>query len=240
MSAVLRTEGLSVRYGGNVALQPLDLELEQGRLITVVGSNGAGKSTLLGGIAGWSRGKAVVTGRVLLGEDDLTKKSAIVRARSGIVLVPESHSVFYSLSVEDNLTLRKAGHASGDRSLEEIYTLLPRLAERRQQSAGSLSGGQRQMLALGRALMANPRLLLLDEPSIGLAPQIIDEILAFVRSLVDGGMSVLLSEQNVNAALGVSDELVLLERGTVLTRGTPAELKDDPRLIDAYLGTESS
>lgn len=240
MSAVLQTEALSVRYGGNVALQPLDLEIDEGRLVTVVGSNGAGKSTLLGAVAGWSRGKAVMSGRVLLGGEDLTRRSAIARARSGVMLVPESHSVFYSLSVEENLTLRRAGHNAGDRSLEEIYTLLPRLAERRTQSAGSLSGGQRQMLALGRALMTNPRLLLLDEPSIGLAPQVIVEILEFVRGLVDQGMTVLLSEQNVNAVLGVSDELILLERGVVLTRGAPAELKDDPRLIEAYLGTEAS
>ncbi|MBX9472375.1 ABC transporter ATP-binding protein [Microcella sp.] len=239
MSAILTTKGLTVRYGGNVALQPLDLEIPEASLITVVGSNGAGKSTLLSAIAGWSRGKAIQTGDVFLREEDISKRSTVYRANAGVTLVPESHSIFYSLTVEENLTLHRESHREGQRSLEEIYELLPRLAERKKQQAGSLSGGQRQMLAIGRALIANPTLLMLDEPSIGLAPQVIVEILQFVRNLVDSGMSVLLSEQNVTAVLGVSDELILLERGSVLTRGTPDELKDDPRLIDAYLGTES-
>jgi branched-chain amino acid transport system ATP-binding protein len=239
MSAIVTTKALSVRYGGNVALQPLDLEIPEASLVTVVGSNGAGKSTLLSAIAGWSRGKAVVTGEVHLRDQDISRKTASTRANSGVTLVPESHSIFYALSVEENLTLRPTGKRDGQRSLEEIYELLPRLAERKKLQAGSLSGGQRQMLAIGRALLANPTLLMLDEPSIGLAPQVIVEILQFVRNLVDSGMSVLLSEQNVTAVLGVSDELILLERGVVLTRGTPDELRDDPRLIDAYLGTES-
>jgi branched-chain amino acid transport system ATP-binding protein len=241
MSAVITTRGLSVRYGGNVALQPLDIEIPEATLVTVVGANGAGKSTLLGAIAGWSRGRPVFSGSVALHGVDISSKSAPARARAGVTLVPESHSIFYDLTVAENLGLQRQRPAGEGHSftLDEVYSLFPRLSERPSQRAGSLSGGQRQMLAIGRALLANPRVLMLDEPSIGLAPQVIVEILQVVRGLVDGGMSVLLSEQNVTAVMGVSDELVLLDRGAVVTRGTPEELKNDPRLIDAYLGMES-
>ena len=241
MSSVISTSGLSVRYGGNIALQPLDLEVPEATLVTVVGANGAGKSTLLGAIAAWSRGRPVFSGRVSLFGEDITSKSAPLRARAGVTLVPESHSIFYDLTVADNLGLIGKSKRTEGRtfSIDEVYSLFPRLAERPNQRAGSLSGGQRQMLAIGRALLANPRVLMLDEPSIGLAPQVIVEILQVVRGLVDGGMSVLLSEQNVTAVMGVSDELILLERGAVVTRGTPDELKNDHRIIDAYLGMES-
>ncbi|MCU1578083.1 MAG: branched-chain amino acid transporter ATP-binding protein [Rhodoglobus sp.] len=241
MTAVISTTGLSVRYGGNVALQPVDLEVPEATLVTVVGANGAGKSTLLGGIAGWSRGRPVFGGKVALRGVDITSKSAPDRARAGVTLVPESHSIFYDLTVAENLGLQRPrrgveGHVF---TLDEVYALFPRLSERPGQRAGSLSGGQRQMLAIGRALLANPQLLMLDEPSIGLAPQVIVEILQVVRGLVDGGMTVLLSEQNVTAVMGVSDELILLERGTVVLRGKPDDVKSDHRLIDAYLGMES-
>jgi branched-chain amino acid transport system ATP-binding protein len=238
---IISTRGLSVRYGGNVALKPLDLDVPEATFVTVIGSNGAGKTTLLGAIAGWSRGKPVVSGKVSFGGVDISSRSASQRTRAGVTLVPESASVFYSLSVHENLTLGRDRKRGGGPvfTLDDVYGLLPRLAELKNQSAGSLSGGQRQMLAIARALRANPRLLMLDEPSIGLAPQIIVEILDFVRSLVDRGVSVLLSEQNVHAVMPVSDELVLIERGAVVTRGTPAELKNDHRLLDAYLGNAS-
>lgn len=241
MSAVISTTGLSVRYSGNVALQPLDLEVPEATLVTVVGANGAGKSALLGGIAGWSRGRPVFSGRVALAGQDITSMPVPARARAGVTLVPESHSIFYDLTVAENLGLQRAQRAVEGHvfTLDEVYSLFPRLSERPSQRAGSLSGGQRQMLAIGRALLANPRVLMLDEPSIGLAPQVIVEILEVVRGLVDNGMSVLLSEQNITAVMGVSDELILLERGTVVLRGKPEDVKNDHRLIDAYLGMES-
>ena len=238
MSAVLVVEDLRVAHGGLPAVAVPALSLTPATLSGVVGANGAGKSTLVNAIAGWSRGSPAVTGRVLLGSEDVSALPAHERARRGITLVPEGHGVFLRLSVEDNLrAVREAGPGRRSFTVAEVFGLFPRLQERRVNPAGSLSGGERQMLALGRALRMGPRVLLLDEPSIGLAPRLVLALLQTVRRLVDEGLTVLLVEQNVRAAVEVVDTLLLLERGRVVASGPVDAMRDDPRIVDAYLGT---
>lgn len=239
MSAVLTVEDLSVSHAGLPTIAVESLALLPGTLTGIVGANGAGKSTLVNAIAGWSRGSPAVRGRIILDGADISAMPAHERARSGITLVPEGHGVFLRLSVEDNLRAVVASGAAGRRSfgVEDVFALFPRLQERRANLAASLSGGERQMLALGRALRMAPRVLLLDEPSIGLAPRLVLALLQAVRRLVDDGLTVLLVEQNVRAAVEVVDSLTLLERGRVVASGPVAAMRDDPRIIDAYLGT---
>ncbi len=239
MSAVLAVEDLLVAHGGLPAVAVPGLALAPATLSGVVGANGAGKSTLINAIAGWSRGSPAVRGRVWLGGEDVSGLPAHERARRGITLVPEGHGVFLRLSVEDNLRAVRAADGPGRRSftVAEVFGLFPRLEERRVNPAGSLSGGERQMLALGRALRMGPRVLLLDEPSIGLAPRLVLALLQTVRRLVDDGLTVLLVEQNVRAAAEVVDTLLLLERGRVVASGPVGVMRDDPRIVDAYLGT---
>ena len=239
MSALLRVEALSVTHGGLPAVTVPSLGLDPATLSGVVGANGAGKSTLVNAIAGWSRGSPAVQGRVWLAGEDVSALPAHERARRGITLVPEGHGVFSRLSVEENLWAVRETSASGRRcfTVPEVFALFPRLQERRVNPAGSLSGGERQMLALGRALRMGPRVLLLDEPSIGLAPRLVLALLQTVRRLVDDGLTVLLVEQNVRAAVEVVDRLMLLERGRVVAEGPVAAMRDDPRIVDAYLGT---
>ncbi|GAC1339133.1 MAG: ABC transporter ATP-binding protein [Acetobacteraceae bacterium] len=238
MSAVLTVEDLEVAHGGLAAVTVPALSLAAGTLAGVIGANGAGKSTLVNAIAGWSRGHPSVRGRILLQGEDVTDLPAHARARRGITLVPEGHGVFLRLGVEENLRAVKPAADAGRQafSVDEVYTLFPRLRERRTNAAGSLSGGERQMLALGRALRMGPLVLLLDEPSIGLAPRLVLSLLQAVRRLADAGLTVLLVEQNVRAAVEVVDTLHLLERGRVVASGAVAAMRDDPRIIDAYLG----
>lgn len=239
MTALLDITGLGVAYGGSHALSVESLSLQAGTLAGVVGANGAGKSTLVNAIAGWSRGAPSVAGRVLLDGEDIARLPAHDRVRRGVVLVPEGHGVFLGLTVEDNLRAIVAPPPHAGRrgfSVAQVYELFPRLAERRRNPAGAMSGGERQMLALGRALRMGPRVLLMDEPSIGLAPRLVLTLLRTVRQLVDAGLTVLLVEQNVRAAVEVVDHLHLLERGRVVASGPVAAMRDDPRIIDAYLG----
>ncbi|QNK72887.1 ABC transporter ATP-binding protein [Variovorax sp. PAMC28562] len=234
---VLQVRDLTVSYGKVDALVKANIEVFTGRIVTVIGPNGAGKTTLLSAVMGVlpSRGEIVLDGTV--------HRSPQVEqmVRAGMTLVPEKRELFAGMSVQDNLALgafdrHRRGLRDSAETLEEIYALFPRLQERREQLAGTLSGGERQMLAIGRALMARPRLLMLDEPSLGLAPLIVREIFRIIAALRERGVSILLVEQNARAALQVADYAYVLETGAISMHGPAAELAQDPRVVEAYLG----
>ena len=239
---LLQATDLRVAYGKIEALYGVNLQVEPGSIVSVIGPNGAGKTTLLAALMGvlpLSGGRVEFAGR------DVSKLSVEVRVAQGLSLVPERRELFGELSVEDNLRLgafarlrRGERNAAGD--LESIYARFPRLKDRRRQFAATLSGGERQMLAIGRALMARPKLLMLDEPSLGLAPLITREILHIVAELRDTGVAILLIEQNARAALQISDLGYVLETGEVALRGSATELANDPRVIESYLGLRSA
>jgi len=237
VSLLLNVEQLSVRYGNVEAVHGVSIAAGEGRIVTVIGPNGAGKTTLLAAIMGLmpSEGAIVYQGESLAG---LPVEARVAR---GLVLVPEKRELFASMSVADNLELgafarRRDGDAANRRTLDEVYQRFPRLADRRKQLAGTLSGGERQMLALGRALMGRPKLLMLDEPSLGLAPLIVREIFSIIVGLRQSGVSILLVEQNARAALQVSDNAYVLETGEVVLAGPSAELAANPRVAATYLG----
>jgi len=234
---LLEVRELSVSYGRVEALHGIDLRVRAGQIVTVIGPNGAGKTTLLAALMGLlpAAGKIDFLGTAH-GRD-----SVAARVDRGMVLVPEKRELFATMSVEDNLLLGafsryRRGLRDQGAELLRIFAIFPRLGERRTQLAGSLSGGERQMLAMGRALMARPRLLLLDEPSLGLAPLIIREIFRVVAQLREQGVAVLLVEQNARAALQVADYGYVLESGQVALAGPSAQLAEDRRVIDSYLG----
>ncbi|KQX62804.1 ABC transporter ATP-binding protein [Angustibacter sp. Root456] len=238
MSALLEVRDLRVRYGHSVALDGVELEIGEGELVAVAGANGAGKSTLVNAVAGWSRGRVSVTGQVLLDGRDISASPAHRRSAQGVVLVPEGKGVFEQMTVDENLRLVRAPKdAVGKRyEVEDVYGLFPQLRDRTAARCSTLSGGERQMVAIARALRAAPRLLILDEPSVGLAPRLVVEVLQHVRELVHGGLSVLLVEQNVRATLDVADRLYLLEQGHVAGSGSADAMRDDDRIARAYLG----
>jgi branched-chain amino acid transport system ATP-binding protein len=235
-AAMLDIADLHVAYGRVEAVRGVSLALAPGQIVSVIGPNGAGKTTLLAAVMGLlpSRGTLRFEGEDLRGLD------VEARVERGLCLVPEKRELFGELSVLDNLMLgafvHRSRRAAVKQSLDIVYGRFPRLAERRRQRASTLSGGERQMLALGRALMAAPRLLMLDEPSLGLAPLMVQEILAIVRGLRDDGVSILLVEQNARAALESSDEGYVLETGEVALRGASRALASDPRVQATYLG----
>lgn len=238
---VLDVIDLHVAYGKVEALHGASLQVGAGQIVTVIGPNGAGKSTMLNAIAGAMPNNGSLRGRVrLLGQD--TDGVAIeTRVARGMCLVPEKRELFASMTVEDNLLLGsyrryKAGESAYADQMTVVYDLFPRLKERRKQLAGSLSGGERQMLAVGRALMAKPQLLMLDEPSLGLAPLIVKEIFHIIVRLKQTGVAILLVEQNARAALQVADDAYVLETGDMVLQGTAAQLANDPKVIDTYLG----
>jgi branched-chain amino acid transport system ATP-binding protein len=240
MSAALEVREFSVAYGKVEALHRANLRVAEGAIVTVIGPNGAGKTTLLGAVMGLlaSRGTLQYGGKAL---DGVSTEERVAR---GMCLVPERRELFAELSVEDNLRLgafhrRSAGARAIQAGMEEVYTRFPRLRERALQLAGTLSGGERQMLALGRALMAKPRLLLLDEPSLGLAPIVVREIYQIIAGLKRTGVSMLLVEQNARAALQVADYGYVLETGDIVLEGAAAELAGHPRVIETYLGSRS-
>ncbi len=237
MSALLDVRDLKVAHGKVEAVHGVSLAIDRARIVTVIGPNGAGKTTLLGAVMGLtpSRGEIRYEGRSVA---ELAVEERVAR---GLCLVPERRELFAAMSVADNLELGAFARRRGSRAAiaatrEEVYRRFPRLAERRRQLAGTLSGGERQMLALGRALMANPRLLLLDEPSLGLAPRIVKEIFNIIASLRETGVAILLVEQNAHAALQVADYGYVLETGDVAAEGESAALARDPRVAATYLG----
>lgn len=239
MSARLDVTDLRVAYGRSTAVTVDRLVVEPGTLAAVIGANGAGKSTLINAIANWSRAEPRVTGAVRLDAEDVSGLAPHELVRRGLQLVPEGRGAFMGLTVEENLRAVTAPRVAAGRTayaLQDVYALFPRLHERRTNLGSSLSGGERQMLAVGRALRMAPKLLLLDEPSIGLAPRLVSLLLRTIRQLVDGGLTVLLVEQNVHAAIEVADVLHLLERGRVVASGPGAVMRDDPRVVEAYLG----
>lgn len=239
-SAVLETRDLAVRYGKIEALRDVNIRLETGQIAAVIGPNGAGKSTLLNAIMGALPPEGQVQGDVFYKGGCISHHEIDQRLVKGLALVPESRELFTSMSVEDNLVLgayrrRKSGWSYRD-GLEQIYTIFPRLKERRKQLAGTMSGGERQMVAIGRALMTDPAVLMLDEPSLGLAPRVMAEVFEVISHLRDSGVTTLLIEQNSRAALDVADYGYVLELGDITLEGPASELSNNPRVIEAYLG----
>ncbi|MCM3920512.1 ABC transporter ATP-binding protein [Frankia sp. AiPs1] len=237
--SLLEIEHLRVAYGKVVALRDVDLVLEEGAITVVVGVNGAGKSSLMNAVSGLVR---VSAGSVRLRGRDITNRPSHRIARAGVVQVPEGRRIFAPLTVEDNLLL--GGHTIHDRRrrqaiLATVYESFPVLAERRDSTAGLLSGGQQQMLAFGRALMTDPSLLLLDEPSMGLAPVMVDVIVEAIRDIAARGMSILLVEQNAAAAFSVASQAYVLENGEVVLSGPASTVAEDPRVLRAFLGIEA-
>jgi branched-chain amino acid transport system ATP-binding protein len=232
---MLEAQGLTSHYGRIPALKGIDLRIEPGELVALVGANGAGKTTLLRVLSGVQR---VSAGRVWFEGEDITAARPDRRVRLGIAQVPEGRQVFGPLSVEDNLALGAylRPRAEARRALGGVYERFPALAERRRSPAGMLSGGQQQMLAIGRALMAAPRLLLLDEPSMGLAPRLVEEIFRAIRWLRESGTTIFLVDQNARAALAIADRGYVLETGRIVLAGAGAELAANEAVKRAYLG----
>ena len=239
--ALLEVLGLSVFYGGIHALKEVALVVSGGKIVTLIGANGAGKSTTLraiGGLVEKSEGRILFQGR------EIQHRPAHLIVRDGISLVPEGRRIFVNLSVEENLLMGaypQRAREEEHRNLEGVYQLFPRLKERKDQKGGTLSGGEQQMLALGRGLMASPALLMLDEPSLGLAPKLVREVFGIIRSIPQKGVTILLVEQNAKAALQVADHGYVLQGGRISLEGGGKDLLGNPLVQEAYLGaTEQS
>ena len=233
---LLEVRHLAIAYGDAPAVWDASLQVDEGQLVSVIGPNGAGKSTLVNTIAGLQRCRS---GTLRVGGVDLNTVPPHLVCRHGIALVPEGRRLFARMTVEENLEIgcyRGEARAARGETIERVYRLFPILRERRRQLAGSLSGGQQQMVAIGRALMARPRLLLLDEPSLGLAPTVVDQMFAIIRAIHDEGVAILLVEQNVARALEIADRAYVLEGGRVIADGPPSVLRREPRIQEAYLG----
>jgi branched-chain amino acid transport system ATP-binding protein len=234
--ALLEARGLAIAYGDAPAVWDATLEVGEGEVVSVIGPNGAGKTTLVNTIAGLLRARA---GALSFGGVDLGAVAAHMVCRHGIALVPEGRRLFTRMSVEENLEIGcYRGEARRQRAdtLARVFRMFPVLSERRRQPAGSLSGGQQQMVAIGRALMARPRLLLLDEPSLGLAPAVVEQMFRTIRAIHAEGVAILLVEQNVARALDVADRAYVLEEGRIVAEGQPAALRQQSRIREAYLG----
>ena len=236
--SLLKITDLHVSYGGIDALAGISFDVEEGEIVTLIGANGAGKSTTLRTISGLVKAKA---GRIVYDGRDITSMNPQKIVSEGIAMVPEGRHVFDNLTVKENLLigayLRKDKESINE-DIEHIYTLFPRLHEREWQLAGTLSGGEQQMLAVGRAIMTQPRILMMDEPSLGLAPIVVKEIFSIIRTLNETGMTILLIEQNANAALRCSHRAYVMETGRITMSGPSADLLADKRVQDAYLGAK--
>lgn len=237
-SSVLEVKDLGVSYGKVEALHHVNIRVEPGQIVTVIGPNGAGKTTMLGAVMGLLKRNS---GEVKFFGETLVEIEVERMVARGMNLVPEKRELFGEMSVEDNLLLgafmrHRLGHRDQNETMKQVYQIFPRLKERHDQQAATLSGGERQMLAVGRALMAKPKLLLLDEPSLGLAPLIVREIFRIIADLKRSGVSILLVEQNARAALQVADYAYVLETGEIALEGPAAELADNQKVIESYLG----
>ncbi|HEV7412128.1 MAG TPA: ABC transporter ATP-binding protein [Casimicrobiaceae bacterium] len=235
-AALLELNRLEVAYGGIHAVKGIDMIVRQGELVCLIGANGAGKTTTLKGITGLQPVKA---GKVVYDGNDVTGKPAFQLVRKGLSMVPEGRGVFGALTIEENLAM--GAYSRRDRSeikqdVERVFGLFPRLKERRKQTAGTLSGGEQQMLAMGRAIMSRPKLLLLDEPSMGLAPLMVQKVFETVLAISGEGVTILLIEQNAKLALEVSHRGYVMESGTITLSGDARQLLSDPKVREAYLG----
>lgn len=233
---MLKISNLNTFYGHVHALKGINMEIKEGEIVSLIGSNGAGKSTTLNSIAGLVHSQS---GKILFKDQDITNMSPHKVVKLGISLSPEGREVFPALTVQENLKLgayTKNNKVKMDESFTRVYDLFPRLKERIKQTAGTLSGGEQQMLAIGRALMSEPKLLLLDEPSLGLAPNLVLMIFELIQSINKQGTTILLIEQNANMALSISHNAYVLETGNISMSGNAADLANDPRVIKAYLG----
>ena len=230
---MLEVTGLAAGYFGERVIDGIDVEVRTGEAVAIVGSNGAGKTTLFRAIAGL---RPPIVGRVVLDGKDLTRRPAHRRSRAGIAYVPSERHLFPAMTVKSNLVLGAYPRRPDRETLELVYDLFPRLQERHRQQAGTLSGGEQQMLAVGRALMAQPRLLMLDEPTTGLAPVVAERAFEALAGLKKGGMTLLIAEQQVPLALSVADRGYVLENGRIRLEGTSGELAQNPEVRRAYLG----
>lgn len=235
--SILKIEDLSVSYGNIKALKGISLEIEEGEVVSLIGANGAGKTTTLQTISGLL---PIGDGDIFFEDKSIKKEKSYKITRMGIAQVPEGRRVFKGLSVEDNLKMGaislKVSSEDLKMELDNIYKLFPVLKERKKQKAGTLSGGEQQMLAMGRALVTNPKVLLLDEPSMGLSPLFVDKIFDTIRILKEQGRTILLVEQNANLALDIADRAYVLETGNIVKEGRASDLKTDPDVKAAYLG----
>ena len=235
MESILKVEDINVYYGSIHAIKGVSFEVNEGEIVTLIGANGAGKSTTLNTISGLLHSK---TGSISFMGENLGKFPCHKIVSKGLALVPEGRRVFLQMTVQENLEMGAytQGGKSMDADLERVYEQFPRLKERFKQVAGTLSGGEQQMLAMGRALMSHPKLLMLDEPSMGLAPILVEQIFEIIENLHKAGTTILLVEQNAQAALSVADRGYVLETGKVVTTGTGHELLESPAIKKAYLG----
>ena len=234
MGQILKVEDINVYYGSIHAIKGISFEVNEGEIVTLIGANGAGKSTTLNTVAGLLHSK---TGSVHFYNDSIDKLACHQIVSRGIAMVPEGRRVFAHMTVQENLDMG-AYSRKGDiaKDLERVYEQFPRLKERRKQVAGTLSGGEQQMLAMGRALMSSPKLLMMDDPSMGLAPILVEQIFGIIKELHKAGTTILLVEQNAQAALSVADRGYVLETGKIVTSGTGSELLASPAIKKAYLG----
>ena len=232
---MLELQDLHLSYGGIHALKGVSIQVNEGEIVSLIGANGAGKSTTLRAISGLERAQS---GKILYNGEDITGKPSKYMVQNGLILVPEGRLIFPDMTVLENLKI--GAYLRNDRDVEadiqRMYSLFPRLKERAWQMAGTLSGGEQQMLAVGRALMSKPKLLMMDEPSLGLAPLVVKDIFSIIRTIRDSGVTVLLIEQNANAALKIADRGYVLETGRITLEGSGRELLSNPAVRSAYLG----